>query len=225
MRPSVQRPSVHLLWFLLLATNCCRPDDSGNAVVTGGRGPRGAPEALAGDDKDPAPIQESRSRDVGTEPFEPGELSTLTLPRRPAAEDVPVRRHDLASPMEADGRSTVFECVGSDAELDGEWARVVRSTLRREFVPPESSESAFVDQSVEVLVRRLDMDGQIGKFDVVTLSKNSDFNTAVLNLLRRFVPAEGGELALPVPPHEVQEYVNRNGMVLVLDGRLLRDEP
>jgi hypothetical protein len=113
--------------------------------------------------------------------------------------------------------------VGTEAVPGSEWAGRVIIVLRREFIVPASLDDATLKlQSVEIAIRQISAKGEILKYEVVRRSRSGPYDTAALQLVKKFVPEEGGTLTLPEPPADVRNYINTKGMTLVLEGRLFK---
>jgi len=149
------------------------------------------------------------------------------------------RPRDLSAILERDGddprkRATALDRIigrpdgdpfgeGSQAVPGSEWAGKVTVVLRREFVVPASLDDATLKlQSVEITIQQISAKGEILKYEVVRKSRSAPYNTAAVQLIKKFVPEEGGTLTLPEPPSDVRSYINTKGMTLVLEGRLFR---
>lgn len=112
---------------------------------------------------------------------------------------------------------------GAEAVPGSEWAGRVTIVLRREFVVPASLDDATLRlQSVEITIRQISAKGEILKYEVVRKSRSAPYNTAAVQLIKKFVPEEGGTLTLPEPPADVRDYINTKGMTLALEGRLFK---
>lgn len=112
---------------------------------------------------------------------------------------------------------------GAKAVPGSEWAGKVTIVLRREFVVPASLDDATLKlQSVEIAIRKISAKGEILRYEIVRKSRSAPYNTAAVQLIKKFMPEEGGTLTLPEPPADVQNYINTQGMTLVLEGRLFR---
>lgn len=110
---------------------------------------------------------------------------------------------------------------GSEAVPGSEWAGKVQVVLRREFVVPASLDDATLKlQSVEIAIQKISAKGEILRYEVVRKSRSAPYNTAAVQLIKKFMPEEGGTLTLPEPPDDVRNYINTKGMTLVLEGRL-----
>lgn len=114
---------------------------------------------------------------------------------------------------------------GSGTEfVEGDaWAGKVTLDLRREFIVPSSIDDESLRRlSVEIAILKISAKGEIERFEVVQRSGNAAYNTAAVQLIKKFMPSEGGSLSLPEPPPKVRSYINTQGMVVVLEGRLFK---
>lgn len=114
---------------------------------------------------------------------------------------------------------------GSGAEFQegNEWAGKVQVKLRQEFhVPSSIDDRTLRTLKVEVVIKRISASGAIERFEVTSRSGNAAYNTAAVQLIKQFMPSEGGADSLPAPDPKTLEYVNRYGLLVELEGRLFR---
>ena len=75
---------------------------------------------------------------------------------------------------------------------------------------------------VKVKVTRLGFDGAIQDYQVIKLSGDRTFDDAALATIKRFSTKDGGNKTLPAPEADVLRFINAKGLVITLDGRLMR---
>ncbi len=100
-------------------------------------------------------------------------------------------------------------------------AKVARKMRRRFVVPPFLAEDVLRKLRVRVKVKRMSADGEILAYKVLKKSGNRSFDDAAVAAVRDFTPKEGGTKRLPKPDPDVLRYINRKGMTIDLDGKLL----
>ncbi len=113
--------------------------------------------------------------------------------------------------------------MGAEWGPGNEWAGQVTVALRREFAVPSSiSDSTLRRLSVQILIQRINRHGEIQRFEIQQRSGNSAYDTAAIQLIKMFMPDEGGTERLPEPPRQVLDFVNQRGLLVELEGRLFR---
>jgi len=99
----------------------------------------------------------------------------------------------------------------------------VEAAIRSAFnVPVFMSHDELRKLVVEIEIRRMDGKGKVRVYKIRRKSKSTAFNTAALEAIKRFVPAEGGSRTLPRPEPEILESINQRGLLVRLEGRKLR---
>lgn len=73
--------------------------------------------------------------------------------------------------------------------------------------------------SLEVVLMKMDAQGHVLGYKIMRASPNNAFNTAALSAVKRFMPAEGGDLTLPPPSPQMLELINKHGLLVRLDGK------
>lgn len=103
------------------------------------------------------------------------------------------------------------------------WAGEVQIKLMQEFRVPASIDTRALQKLVvQIKITKVSAEGAIEGYEIVKKSSNEPYNTATLQLVKRFMPIEGGPLKLPKPESKVLAKVNRDGMLITLDGKLFR---
>jgi hypothetical protein len=100
--------------------------------------------------------------------------------------------------------------------------RVAREVSRVFKVPPFLDPATLKTLKVKVLVERLGLDGAILGYRIRQKSGDKSFDDAAIAAVKQFVPSEGGSRTLPAPESDVLRYVNAKGLLITLDGALLR---
>jgi len=100
--------------------------------------------------------------------------------------------------------------------------RVAREMSKVFKVPPFLDPATLKKLQVKVLVERLGLDGSIMQYKIRQKSGDQSFDDAALATIKQFVPAEGGSRTLPAPEADVLRYVNAKGLLITLDGALLK---
>lgn len=112
---------------------------------------------------------------------------------------------------------------GTEVRLGSLYSGRVSREISRVFkVPPFLDPATLKTLKVRVLVERLGLDGSIMAYKVRQKSGDKSFDDAAIAAVRQFVPSEGGSRTLPAPEADVLRYVNAKGLLITLDGALLR---
>lgn len=108
---------------------------------------------------------------------------------------------------------------GYDRRKGHAYGGKVRQAIREEFtVPAMLGRRELKKLSTTIRVTRMGSSGAIRSYRVVEESGNDAFDDAARAAIQQFVPSEGGSKRLPSPDSEVLRYINREGMVLELEG-------
>jgi len=112
---------------------------------------------------------------------------------------------------------------GNEQRLGNIYSRRAARAISDEFrVPPFLDEATLQKLRVRVRVSRLSFDGAIQEYTVTLRSGDRTFDDAAIAAIRRFSAVDGGSRRLPTPEPEVLRYINSKGLVITLEGRLLR---
>ncbi len=100
--------------------------------------------------------------------------------------------------------------------------KVAREIAKVFRTPPFIDEATLKKLQLKVMVQRLGLDGAINEFKVQSRSGDRSFDDAAMAAIKQFIPREGGTKTLPVPDPDVLRYINAKGLVITLDGRLMK---
>lgn len=117
----------------------------------------------------------------------------------------------------ADGSTRGDGAVGKAGNIYlGKVTQAVRDAFK---VPVFLTSDELSSLSVEIIFVKLDAQGRILAYRVMRPSPNSAFNSAALATVKRFMPSEGGDMALPPPDPEMLQLINKHGLLVRLDGK------
>lgn len=113
--------------------------------------------------------------------------------------------------------------TGTEWKEGNVYAGKVALAIREQFtVPPFLTDIELRKLRVRIRVKKLSETGQVLDYEVMEKSGNAQFDAAAVTAIKRFVPKEGGSMKLPQPDAKTLSYVNANGMLVDLDGALIR---
>ncbi|PIE17648.1 MAG: hypothetical protein CSA66_05470 [Proteobacteria bacterium] len=112
---------------------------------------------------------------------------------------------------------------GLERRLGNIYSRKAARAMSAVFkVPPFIDKARLHKLKVKVRVTKLGFDGAIEAYSVLSKSGDRSFDDAAIATIKRFSRREGGSKRLPTPDAEVLRYINARGLVVTLDGRLMR---
>ena len=112
---------------------------------------------------------------------------------------------------------------GSEGTAGNAYLATVQTAIQRNFnVPVFLSRDELAKLVVDIEIRQMNSRGMVLAYKLRKGSSSSAFNSAALEAIRRFVPAEGGSRALPAPDLEMLSHINKRGILVRLEGRKLR---
>jgi TonB family protein len=170
-------------------------------------------------DRRPPPLMDVRPKKAEVDRKRKGGLASILG----APEDDDPRRRPTALERIVGQRDGSTYGSGTEWKEGNVYAGKVGVALRQQFtVPPFLSEAELRRLRVRIRVTRMTAAGQVTSFEVVERSGNPGFDTAATQAVQRFAPRDGGGAYLPAPDEKTLEYINRNGMLIDLDGALFR---
>ena len=103
------------------------------------------------------------------------------------------------------------------------WAGRVKIAFQEAFnVPASIDDKTLRKQKVEILISGINDKGEVLAFEIKRRAPVAAYNTACVQLIKRFMPDEGGALTLPAPTPDVIDFIKRNGFLVKLDGNLFK---
>ncbi len=105
---------------------------------------------------------------------------------------------------------------------DGYFARVAYELNKRCEVPSSISLKSLRWQVAEVHIKRMTENGAIIAYRIRRRAKLKTFTLAAEATIRKFMPAEGGELRLPIPDPATLQFINERGVIIEFNGRLFK---
>ncbi|MCA9513955.1 MAG: TonB C-terminal domain-containing protein [Myxococcales bacterium] len=113
--------------------------------------------------------------------------------------------------------------TGLEQRAGSAYSRKAARVMSDQFkVPPFLDDATLKKLQVKVKVTRLGFDGAIQDYQVIKLSGDRTFDDAALATIKRFSTKDGGNKTLPAPEADVLRFINAKGLVITLDGRLMR---
>jgi len=131
-------------------------------------------------------------------------------------------------------RATAFERITGrlDGDMWGEgneqdkrdsfFARVTYELNKECDVPSSISLKELKRQVAEVHIKQMGSDGTIISYRIRRRARLQSFTYAAEATVRKFMPAEGGDLKLPVPDAATLKFINKRGVIVEFNGRLFR---
>jgi hypothetical protein len=99
----------------------------------------------------------------------------------------------------------------------------IEQAVRQAFkVPVFLSKEELRKLVVEIRIDRMDAEGHVVAYTVKRKSGSGGFDSAAVEAVKRFVPAEGGSRTLPPPSGEMLDLINRKGLLIRLEGKRLQ---
>lgn len=112
---------------------------------------------------------------------------------------------------------------GSDVIKGNIYAGKVALAIREVFtIPPFISNGELIKLFVRVKIIKMTEKGEVLEFEVLENSSNSVYNSSAISAIKRFSPKDGGDYKLPSPDSETLQYINKYGMIIDLDGKLMK---
>jgi hypothetical protein len=137
-------------------------------------------------------------------------------------EDDPRKRATQLDEIVGSAEGTVWG-EGTEGNPGDLYLAKVEAQVRSEFnVPVFLSTDELKKLSVDVEIQQMDASGKVLRFRLRRSSSSNAYNSAVLDAIKRFVPAEGGSKSLPIPDPQMLDFINRRGILLRLEGKKLR---
>lgn len=102
------------------------------------------------------------------------------------------------------------------------YAGKVAAKIQRYMTHPASISNGVLRKlKVEILITGIDAKGNVLRFEVYKSSGNTAFDSTARRTIKKFMFTEGGTAKLPEPPQKVLDFINREGLLVVIDGRLI----
>ena len=107
-------------------------------------------------------------------------------------------------------------------KFDTYFAKMAYALYNRFDVSSSMSKDTIRKQLVRIRVTQMSADGLILRYHIKRRARLKAFTMSAMACIRNFVPAEGGRFRLPPPDTDILEFINKKGIIIDLDGRLLQ---